>query len=280
MIIITIKDFSKLRILYLAILLFSFESFAYSFQGINKIIEKGELTVSFTPNDTAIFTIVDKNNNLTGIDVDIAKLIAKELGVKLKITKTASDWNSVIDEVNSQKADIGISYLSITSDRSKKVLFSNPYVQNRQVLLFNNLSLEYQRAKGREVIFDMFQKDDGMHLATFTGSSYESFAKELFPDIKLSTFDSTQELISNLLDRKIDAILVDEIELYALFQKNPGLKIKLSEVVLKDNLDAIAIAIDPENIDLLFFINNILKSKQINYTVRSAYETYKQRGYK
>lgn len=262
------------------LLSFSFNVFASPFPGLNKIIERGEITVSFTPNETAIFTIIDDNGNLSGIDVDIANLIARELGVKLNLKTTASDWNSVVEEVMNQEADFGISYLSMTSSRIKKVAFSEPYVKNRQVLLFNNLSLEQQRNEGNFVIADMFAPNKGgLQIGVFAGSSYEVFAKETFPGVKMSGYDTTLNLINNLLDRKIDAILIDEIELHALFKKDPGLKIKLTEVVLKDKIDVIAIAVDPYNKDLLNFINNVIKLKQLNYTVRSAYEIYKHKGY-
>lgn len=239
--------------------------------GIKKIIDKGELVVSFTPQTTTLFTEVDKNQNLSGIDVEIAELMAKELGVKLKITTTAPDWNGVIDEVANAKADIGISFLSVTTTRSKKVLYSLPYMQVRQVLLFNNLSVALQNKKGVNLIKDMFTNKDGMTIGVYTGSSYVDFANHLFPGCKLKGYETIEELVNATIKRDVDAILNDESETFHVLRKNPGLKVKLTEVALQDAPDLISIAVDPKNRDLLDFVNNVLKVRQVNYTVNSAY---------
>jgi len=255
------------------ILLFSSNTLADNsfLPGIKKIINKGELVVSFTPQTTTLFTEVDKNQNITGIDVEIAELIAKELGVKLTITTTAPDWNGVISEVSNGRADLGISFLSITTTRSKSVLYTRPYVQIRQVLLFNNLSVAMQRKNGASLIKEMFTNKNGMTVGVFAGSSYVDFANHLFPGGKIKEYDTIEELVDSTLKRNIDAILVDESEVFHVLRKNPGIKVKVTEVALQDAPDLISIAVDPTNRDLLDFVNNVLQVRQINYTVHSAY---------
>ncbi len=255
------------------ILLFSSKVLADSpsMPGIKKIIDKGELVVSFTPQTTTLFTEVDENQNLSGIDVEIAELIAKELGVKLKITTTAPDWNGVIDEVANAKADIGISFLSVTTTRSKKVLYTTPYIQVRQALLFNNLSVSLQHKKGVNLIKDMFTNKEGLTLGVNAGSSYVDFANHLFPGCKLKGYETIEELMNATIKREIDAMITDESEIFHALRKNPGLKVKLTEIALQDAPDLISIAVDPKNRDLLDFVNNVLKVRQVNYTVNSAY---------
>lgn len=240
------------------------------FPGLKKISDKGEIVVSFTPNETSMFTIVDDKKNISGIDRDVAELIAKELGVKLVVKTSAEDWNSVVSEVSRGEADIGISYLSLTSTRAKSVFFSDPYVMVRQTLVFNNLSVAQQMKNGKNVIKDMFIGDNGMKVGVFSGSSYVDFAKNLFPGVKIKELDTTKELFDAAIAREIDAILIDELEVFATFSKNPGLKVKLTEIVLKDAPDYISIAVDPQNRELLDFVNNIIKTRQISYTIESA----------
>ena len=266
------QKLSKLIISSL-IILFSFNSPAIGtvFPGLKKILDRGEIIISFTPNSTAMFTEVDDQKNITGIDVEVARLIAKELGVKLKIIKSAPDWNGIVEEVAANKADLGISFLSITTERSKKILYSIPYVQIRQALLFNNLSTAIQRKNGVNVIKDMFTNKESMVIGVFAGSSYVDFANNMFPGVKIKQYETTEELIKSTLKRDIDAVLVDELELFAALRKDPGLKVKLTEIILKDQPDLISVAVDPTNRDLLEFINNVLRVRQVNYTVNSAY---------
>lgn len=263
----------KFKLICLSIILFGISNvYAASnlLPGLKKIIDRGEIVISFTPNNTALFTIVDDNGNITGIDMDIAKIVASDLGVKLKVITSAKDWNSVIEEVTTHQADLGISYLSITAPRAKKVLYSEPYVNVAQTLLFNNLSKSLQQQKGHAAIKDMFLPDDGMTLATFVGSSYEEYARDLFPGVKLKTYETTLELIHAVLIREVDALLIDELEASSVFSKNPGYRLKLTEVKIKDRPDYIAIAVDPDNRDLLEFVNNVMRAKQISFTIDSA----------
>ena len=251
---------------------FSTSSFASSFKGLSEIINRGEIIVSFTPNNTAIFTIVDEQGNISGIDMDVAKIIADALGVKLRVKKSAKDWNAVIDEVSRGDADFGISFLSATLERSKKVYFSNSYASIKQALMINNLSIAKKRSDNIFVIKDMFTGKDSLKLGVYSGSSYEIFAKNLFPGVKVFGYDTTDQLINATLSGEIDATLIDDLELFSVFSKNPGLKMKLTEVILQDQSDFISIAVNPANRDLLDFINNVLMVKMVNYSVESAYK--------
>jgi polar amino acid transport system substrate-binding protein len=245
--------------------------------GIKKILDRGELVVSVTPNSTSMFTVVDDDGSISGIDRDIADGLAKSLGVKLKIITSAKDWNSVIDEVSNQKSDLGISYLSITAPRATKVLYSTPYAEVAQTIIFNNLSASAQRKKGKLTIKDMFLGEDGMTLGVYSGSSYEEFANNLFPNVKTKGFESATDMFDAVIASEVDALLIDELEVFFAFMKNPAYRLKLTEVRIKDKPDFISIAIDSTNRDLLDFVNNFLLVKQLKFSIKSAYSYSKDR---
>ena len=69
--------------------------------------------------------IKDSNNYANGYDVIIAKKLAEELGVELEIVK--SDWDSLIQAVQSGTVDCVIAGQSITADRMQQVDFTEPY---------------------------------------------------------------------------------------------------------------------------------------------------------
>ena len=60
---------------------------------LNKIIERGELRVALDPGYQP-FEMTDKKGRLIGYDVDMAKRMAKDMGVKLKLIPTA--WDGII----------------------------------------------------------------------------------------------------------------------------------------------------------------------------------------
>ena len=74
----------------------------------------------------------DENNQIVGFDVDLAKEAAKRLGSEVEFK--AIDWNSKEAELKSGRIDILWNGLDITPERQENMLFSDPYMDNRQVI--------------------------------------------------------------------------------------------------------------------------------------------------
>lgn len=265
--------------LIISLLLFNISILAEAkkLPGLKKIIDKGILSVSLTPMETPIFTEIDKNNSIYGINTHMAEEIAKSLGVKLKLLTVAKDWNAVIDEVAGNKADLGISYLSITDARAQKVLYSIPHVEVAQMLILNNDSILEQNKKGRSVFKDMFDPKDGMVIGVYSDSSYFDFARYLFPNVNIKEYETSKDLFEAVSSKKVDALLIDELEVLIAFKENPNYRVNLTEERLKDYPDYIAVAIDPSNRDLADYINNFILSKGFKFTIDSAQKFYNEK---
>ena len=74
-----------------------------------------------------------ENDEIVGIDVEIATAIAEELGMKLEVEDMAFD--SVIPAVSSGKADIGVAGMTVDPDRLESVNFSDTYADASQVII-------------------------------------------------------------------------------------------------------------------------------------------------
>ena len=74
-----------------------------------------------------------ENGDYAGIDIEIAKQIAKELNLKLDIQNMPFD--SIIAAVASNKADIGISGFTVTDERKKSINFSDSYAKSKQAII-------------------------------------------------------------------------------------------------------------------------------------------------
>lgn len=79
-----------------------------------------------------------ENGEVVGVDVDIAREIAKYLGKTLVVKDIAFD--SIINEVKTGKADFGAAGISYSEDRAKNVDFSINYAVSKQVVIVNNNS--------------------------------------------------------------------------------------------------------------------------------------------
>lgn len=74
----------------------------------------------------------DEKNEIVGFDIDMAKEAAKRLGMQVEFK--AIDWSSKESELNGKRVDCLWNGMNITEDRKKNVLFSEPYMDARQVL--------------------------------------------------------------------------------------------------------------------------------------------------
>ena len=94
-----------------------------------KAVLKDEVVVA-TEAAFAPFEYYDeKDRGLTGFDVDLIRAVAKEIGYK-NCTIKHMDFDALIPAVNSEKADMVISAMTITENRKRVVLFSQPYYKS------------------------------------------------------------------------------------------------------------------------------------------------------
>ncbi len=73
------------------------------------------------------------NNEIVGIDADLAQAICDKLGYELKIEDM--EFDSIINAVQSGKADIGVAGMTVTEDRLESIDFSDPYTTATQVII-------------------------------------------------------------------------------------------------------------------------------------------------
>ena len=146
----------------------------------------------------------DENNQIVGFDVDLAKEAAKRLGSEVEFK--AIDWNSKEAELKSGRIDILWNGLDITPERQENMLFSDPYMDNRQVIFVRageNFGIQSEN--------DLADKNVG----TQSGSTAEAYImgnNSLLSS--LNEFKTYGDYISAFMDLengRIDALVCDEI---------------------------------------------------------------------
>lgn len=222
---------------------------------IRRIKERGRLTVAMFWQDRPPFFYSDDQGQLMGIDVNLARDIARWLEVDLVFDRQSRSFDEVVDRVASGQADIAISKLSVTLSRAQRVRYTQPYVVFNQALLVNRLALTALESKqpSREpldLIINTPQKI-GVRKAT----SYEEYSGILFPNSEIIAFNQLGELIEAVQEGKVLAAFYDEFELKNAAEKNPSLSIYTKLFVIKDRVDPIAMAVAPEDGQLLAWLN-------------------------
>jgi ABC-type amino acid transport substrate-binding protein len=239
--------------------------------GIDKIIKRGKLIVAMVKKDHPPFFMAEEDGKLTGNDVHIATAIARELKVKLEINRDAQTFNELIPIVCSGKADMAISKLSKTLIRSKKILYSEPYIVLRKALLMNRLKFAQKKA-GRRAI--EFIKHLTGKVGVIKGTSYVEFAKRMFPKAEIVTFDSWGEVVNAVSQGEILAAFRDELEIKKVLREMPNASLTLQSVVFKDTKDPIAIAIAHDKPHLCYWLNHFINEKNLKTNVDKLLDNY------
>ena len=94
-----------------------------------------------------------ENGQVVGIDADLGQAIADKLRMKFEIKDM--EFDSIITAVQSGKADIGISGMTVTEDRLKNIDFSTPYTTSKQVIVVR----DNNAVKENTNIVDKFKND-------------------------------------------------------------------------------------------------------------------------
>lgn len=214
---------------------------------LNKIIERGELRVAIDPGYQP-FEMRDKKGRLIGYDIDMAKKMAKAMGVKLKLMPTA--WDGIIGGLISDKYDIIMGGMTITQTRNLKVNFANSDITIGQTVMI--------RKELASTITNAKQLDNKKYtIATKTGTTGEIAAKKFFKNAKLLTFDSSAAAGAEVLAGRADAMIYDQ-PFIGIFVGSQGAG-KLVHLDTPLTYEPLAWAIRKGDPDFLNWLNNFLR---------------------
>ena len=96
---------------------------------LEQVLNSGKLRVCFDAGYMP-FEMKSKDGRFIGFDIDIAKHMARSIGVKYEPVNTA--WDGIIPALQTNKCDIIMGGMTITPERNLKVNFSQPYIVPRR----------------------------------------------------------------------------------------------------------------------------------------------------
>ncbi len=219
-----------------------------------KTVEAGKLTLA-TNAEFPPYEYHD-GDKIVGIDMDIADAIAKKLGLEVQIEDIAFD--SVILEVTSGKADIGLAGISATDERKQSVDFSDTYTTSKQLIIVKDDS----PIKGSKDL-------EGKTVGVQTGTTGDILASDI-KDVKPERYDKGMDAVQALSQGKVDAVIIDSEVAKKFVEETSGLKV-LDEAFADENY---AIAIKKGNKELLDSVNKALSELKSDGTIDSIIAKY------
>jgi polar amino acid transport system substrate-binding protein len=144
----------------------------------------------------------DEQNEIVGFDIDMAKAAAELMGVEVKFQPVV--WSSAIMELNNKNVDLILNGMTINEERKEQIDFSNPYLQNAQIIVVQKDSPIKTKA-------DLA----GKVIAIQAGSTSEDAIKsepEVYESFKsVKEFSNNTEALLDLKAGRVDAVVVDEV---------------------------------------------------------------------
>ena len=213
----------------------------------------GKMTVATSPDFPPFESL--ENNEVVGIEVEIMKLIAKDLGVEIEFTQM--DFDSVLVGIEAAKYDCAMSGITITPAREKNMLFTKPYYNAAQVIVVKADSA----IKGKADLADKT-------VSVQTGTTAEAGCQ----DEKIATqgYTANADAKAALTTGKVDAWVVDNLTALQMVEEGDGLKV-LEEKMTEEPY-AFAFAKGSE--DLVAEINKSLEKLINDGTVEAIFTQF------
>ena len=170
---------------------------------LDQIVAAGVLKVGST-GDYKPFTFKDPSNGeFTGFDIDQVNSLAKALGVKVEIVPTS--WPNLMKDFKADKFDMAAGGVSVTFDRQKVGLFSNPYMQEGKTPIARCAD------KGKyETIADIDKP--GTRVIVNPGGTNERFARANVKDAEITVFPDNTVIFDEIAKGNADLMMTDASE--------------------------------------------------------------------
>lgn len=205
----------------------------------------------------------DDNNEIVGFDVDLAKEATKRLNRPVEFK--AIDWSSKEAELKSGRVDILWNGLDITEKRKENMLFSDPYMKNRQIVFVPVNS-------NVKTIADL----KGKVIGTQSGSTAEDYLDNnkdyaaQFSDVK--KYGDYIDVFMDLENGRIDAVVTDELIGTYYMQKHPN-AFKATDIVVGEPTD-FGIAFAKDNQKLRDEVQKVMNDMKADGTIAKISEKW------
>ncbi|MGW8303885.1 MAG: transporter substrate-binding domain-containing protein, partial [Desulfobacterales bacterium] len=197
----------KWTILFLSLLLFlggcaqmnSNTAKASASPVIDRILQRGELAVGMTGNMPPL-NMTSKEGELIGYEVDLARAMAKAMGVRAKLT--VIPFAELLPALQAGKIDLILSNMTITPGRNLKVAFVGPYFTSGKAFLTKIKTI---------AMADEAEDIDAKNtkLVALKGSTSQAFVEEAIPDATLIAANDYDEAVKMVLEDKVHAMVAD-----------------------------------------------------------------------
>lgn len=211
----------------------------------DRIVSRGEIRIGMSGNQPP-FSMRNREGKLIGMDVDLARGLARTMGVEAKLM--TMPFKELLPALKKGEIDIVISGMTMTSERNLKVAFAGPYFISGKAAL--------SKSKVLSSANDPTDVNKPLRMVVLAGSTSELFAQRELPEVELVPAVDYDAAVQMVLRDEVNAMIADyPVCILALYQHpNAGLATTLSTI----SFEPIGIALSPEAHLLTNVVQNYL----------------------
>jgi polar amino acid transport system substrate-binding protein len=166
---------------------------------LSNIIKNGEIRIGMTGNQPP-YSMKAKNGKLMGYEVDLAKILAESMDVKL--TMVELPFSELMPALQNGKVDAVMSGMTITPERNLKALFAGPYTLSGKSIL--------TKSKVLAEITEAEEANEKKYTITcLKGSTSEKFVHTFMPETEIIPVENYDMGVDMVLNDQADALVAD-----------------------------------------------------------------------
>jgi polar amino acid transport system substrate-binding protein len=219
-----------------------------STSSLSEIKQKGKIVIG-TSADYPPYEFhkeINGKDQIVGIDINIAQEVAKDLGVELEVKDM--DFDGLLVSLQAGKSDMIFAAMNPTDERRENADFSDIYNKEENVFIVRKDDEDSIKS-----LDDLKNKKIGVQ----KGSVQETLVKDKLPEAEIKGLGKATDLVLDLKNKKIDAILLDSP--VAKFNCEKNSDITLTSITIEAQDDGAAIAMKKGSDELQTEVNKTIK---------------------
>ncbi|MGN6488538.1 MAG: amino acid ABC transporter substrate-binding protein [Devosia sp.] len=224
---------------------------------LDEIKSAGALRVG-TEGTYAPFSFHDASGALVGFDVEIAREIAKRIGVEAQFVE--GPWDGLIAGIDANRYDVVVNQVGITDERKAKYDFSEPYIASKAALV----------VKGDNTDITSFEDLKGKKAAQTITSNFGKLAQANGAEIVPT--DGFDQSIALVLQGRADATINDSLSFYDFKKQKPDADVKIAAT--QPDADYSGVLLAKNKPELLDAINKALTDLKADGTYATISQKY------
>lgn len=243
---------------------------------LEQIKSRGKLVITTSPDfpPAEFYIVKDGKKEVVGNDIALSQAIADEIGVKLEIK--ATDFSSVLANIQTGSVDFGISSFVGTDERKEVMDFSDGYFQESSDG-FQGIMMTKENAQKYKTLDEL--KKAKLTVGAHSGSIQYELAKTITDENKVKHYGTTDATILALNSGDVDALTVSSSSVEPMLASFPDLTILPQDSFDLDkegkySLNVIGFPKQHNNTELIEIVNRVIKENKDNGNIAKWRDEY------